>query len=104
MSRPKIPLNQKKETFFKFDCTNEDDSCSFGSFKCGIKVFGILPAHNNRWYLLQAVLCERAGGDRLLAAKVSILLSNVDILVDPRSTLLRPISKEQFQIMPMLFR
>lgn len=42
MSSPKIPLNQKKEALF--NSTNEGHCCSFGSFKCGMKVFEILPA------------------------------------------------------------
>lgn len=44
MSSSKIPLKQKKEAFFKFHSRNESSSCSFGSIKCGMTVFGTLPA------------------------------------------------------------
>lgn len=60
--------------------------------------------HKNWWYLLGAALYEWNRSERLLAAKVSVLLFNVNIPVDSKSALARLISKEGFQIMPVLFR
>lgn len=44
MLSPKISLKEKEEALFKFHGTDEGNSCSFGSLKCGMTVFGISPA------------------------------------------------------------